>query len=153
MIVYDELKKFENKKIRLYVDMDGVVADYEVGVAANYDQKRPLFSNLGKLEKLSHEPNIELNILSVTRMNEGIVQKNFWLDKYAPFFEKDRRNILSREQFNLEKDAITLKYEFLRDLPRDDSQIVFIDDDPAILRKLNNEFNDILLLKDTTLID
>ncbi len=153
MIIFDELKKYEDKKIRLYVDMDGVVADYEVGVAADYDKKRPLFSNLGKLEKLSHEPNIELHILSVTRMNEGIEQKNYWLDKFAPFFEKDKRNILSREQFNLEKDAITLKFEFMRDLVRDDSQIVFIDDDPAILRKLNNEFNDIVLLKDTTLID
>ena len=111
--------------------MDGVIADYDVGIASNYDKKRPLYSNLSKLEQISKMPNVELHILSVTRMSNGIGQKNQWLDEFAPFFKKENRNILSR----------------------DDTQIIFIDDDPAILRKIKENFTDILLLKDTTLVD
>ena len=153
MLIFDVLKNYEDKKIRLYVDMDGVIADYDVGIASDYDKKRPLYSNLSKLEKISQMPNVDLHILSVTRMSNGIGQKNQWLDEFAPFFKKENRNILSREVYNLEKTAVDLKYEFMRDLPRDDTQIIFIDDDPAILRKIKENFTDILLLKDTTLVD
>lgn len=153
MIIYDEIKKYENQPIRIYVDMDGVVADYEVGVAADYDKKRPLISNISKLEKISKMPNVELYILSVTRMSRGTQEKNDWLDQFAPFFKKENRNILSREENNFEKSALQLKYEFISSLKRDDSQIIFIDDDPAILRKIADVFDDIVLLKDTTLVD
>ena len=153
MIIYDVLKKYENQKVRMYVDMDGVVADYDVGIAAEYDKKRPLVSNIAKLKDVSEMPNVELHILSVTRMSEGIQQKNDWLDIFAPFFKRENRNILSREEVNFEKNALELKYEFISTLERDDSQIIFIDDDPAILRKIDDDFDDIVLLKDTTLVD
>lgn len=153
MIIYDVLKSYENQKVRIYVDMDGVIADYEVGVAANYDKKRPLVSILSKLEDLSKKPNVELHILSVTRMNNGIQEKNEWLDKFAPFFKKENRNILSREEANFEKSALELKYAFIEGLERDGSQIIFIDDDPSILRKIDESMEDIVLLKETTLID
>ena len=132
--------------------MDGVIADYEVGVAANYDQKRPLFSNLGKLEKLSHEPNIDLHILSVTRMNEGIEQKNYWLDKYAPFFKKENRVILDRESndFQHSKD---LKLNYIKSLNNENCLIAVIDDDCQILKELNENVKNIILLKDTALVD
>lgn len=153
MIIYDVLKKYENQKVRMYVDMDGVVADYDVGIAADYDKKRPLISNISKLKDVSEMPNVELHILSVTRMSNGIQEKNDWLDQFAPFFKKENRNILSREEANFEKNALELKYEFISTLKRDDSQIIFIDDDPAILRKIDEDFDDIVLLKDTTLVD
>ena len=38
MYLEDFVKKI-NSKIIMYVDMDGVIADYEVGVAKNYDKK------------------------------------------------------------------------------------------------------------------
>lgn len=153
MIIYDVLKKYENQPVRMYVDMDGVLADYDVGVAADYDKKRPLISNISKLKKIYEMPNVELHILSVTRMSKGIQEKNDWLEQFAPFFKKENRNILSREEANFEKSAVQLKYDFFSILKRDDSQIIFIDDDPAILRKIDDEFDDIVLLKDTTLVD
>ncbi len=153
MIIYDVLKKYENQPVRMYVDMDGVVADYDVGVAADYDKKRPLISNISKLKKIYEMPNVELHILSVTRMSKGIQEKNDWLEQFAPFFKKENRNILSREETNFKQSALQLKYDFFSALKRDDSQIIFIDDDPAILRKIDDEFDDIVLLKDTTLVD
>ena len=42
------------KKIRLYVDMDGVIADYVVGEAKDYDKKRALKTTIKQLEELSN---------------------------------------------------------------------------------------------------
>lgn len=153
MTIFEILKNLGKQKVDMYVDMDGVVADYDVGVPAKYDEKRPLVSVLSKLEEISKMPNVKLNILSVTRMSEGIEQKNKWLDKFAPFFKKENRNILSREKYNFEKKAIDLKYEFITGLEQKDTKIIFIDDDPSILRKIDENCEGILLLKETTFID
>ena len=134
------------------VDMDGVIADYDVGVPSGYDLKRPLFTSLAKLEEISKMDNIELYVLSVTRMSEGIEQKNIWLDKYAPFFKKSNRVIISREANDFEQTDI-LKSEFVKKLKRDESVIIIIDDDPRILHRIKDENDDIVLLKDTALVD
>ena len=42
-----------NKKIILYVDMDGVIADYEVGKPFDFINKRPLIERIEKLEIIS----------------------------------------------------------------------------------------------------
>lgn len=152
MLIYDVLKQYENEKIKIYVDMDGCIADYEVGIPKDYDVKRPLITNLSKLEKINQMPNIQLYILSVTRMNKGIEEKNKWLDQFAPFFKKENRNILSRENYNFEKDSPTLKYEFIKKIKRDNSKIIIIDDDPEILKRIRKGFDDVILLKDTTLV-
>ena len=152
MYLKEYLEQFENKRIKLFVDMDGVIADYNVGVAAEFDKKRPLSSSLKKLEEISKMKNVELYILSVTRMDEGFDQKNYWLDKYAPFFKKTNRIILSRESTNFAP-AYDLKTNFLKDVERDDSVLIVIDDDPIILKKIKETNKDIYLLKDTVLVD
>ena len=68
--------------------MDGVIADYDVGKPGEYHTKRPLFSSIQKLEEISKMDNVELYIFSATRLNSGIEQKHFWLDKYCPFFKR-----------------------------------------------------------------
>ena len=67
-----ELIKSMSGTIDLFIDMDGVVADYNVGEASNYDQKRPLTTSIKALEKVSKFDNVEMYILSITRMNEGL---------------------------------------------------------------------------------
>ena len=91
------LEEYKEKNIKIYVDMDGVIADYDVGKACGYDKKRPLYTSISKLEEISKKDNITLYILSITRKDEGIEQKNFWLDKYAAFFKKENRVIISKE--------------------------------------------------------
>ena len=51
-----------------------------------------------QLEIISKMSNVELFILSITRYSTGIEQKNWWLDTYAPFFKKENRVIISREE-------------------------------------------------------
>ena len=37
MYLKEYLKKFDGEKIKLFVDMDGVIADYDVGNPSGYD--------------------------------------------------------------------------------------------------------------------
>ena len=88
MYFMDVIRKLKDNKIKIFVDMDGVIADYDVGNPSRYDIKRPLISNITKLEKVAKIERVELFILSVSRKNVGIEEKNIWLDKNAPFFKK-----------------------------------------------------------------
>ncbi len=151
MFLKEELEKIDGR-IKLFVDMDGVIADYNVGKACEYDRKRPLYDSIKKLEEISKMPNVEMFILSITRMTEGCEQKHKWLDKYASLFIKKNRVIISREDNNFVNSDV-LKTNFLRDLERDGSTIILIDDDPSILYKVKQNVQDVLLYKDTVLVD
>ena len=152
MYIEDFMKKFNKDRVRLFVDMDGVIADYNVGKVCDYDKKRPLISSIFKLEQISKMDNIELYILSVTRMDEGIEQKNIWLDTYAKFFKKENRIIISRQMNDFMPSSV-LKSNYLKNLERDGSRIIVIDDDPLVIKQIAKENEDIILLKDTVLVD
>ena len=146
------LKQFDDKKIKLFVDMDGVIADYILGDAKDYDKKRPLHDSIKKLEEISKMSNIELFIFSATRYTEGHAQKEWWLDQYAPFFKKENRIIISREAHNMEESS-DLKARYMENLKRDGSIIIVIDDDPKNLKAIKKTSEDVILLKDTVLVD
>lgn len=152
MFLKEYLKEFGNKKIKLFIDMDGVIADYNFGKACDYDKKRPLYTSIKKLEEISKMDNVELFIFSATRKNEGFEQKHFWLNTYAPFFKTENRIIISREENNYIESSI-LKANYLKNLKRDDSILIVIDDDPRNLKEINKLNEDVILLKDTALID
>ena len=152
MYLKDYLNKFKNQRIKLFIDMDGVIADYIFGSAKDYDKKRPLYDSINKLREISRMENVELFILSSTRKNEGIQEKNFWLDKYADFFKKENRIIISREDNNTEESP-KLKANYISSFKRDGSVIIVIDDDPSILKEISKSNEDVILLKDTVLID
>ena len=99
-----------------------------------------------------YSKNVELFILSATKRNEEIDQKEYWLDQYAPFFHKENRIILSREANDMMETSV-LKAEYLQNYKRDDSLIMVIDDDPKNLKDIHKYNEDIILLKDTVLID
>ena len=152
MYLKEYLEQFGDKKIKLFVDMDGVVADYIFGSAQDYDKKRPLYDNIDKLEMVSEMPNVEMFIFSATRYSSGFAQKHWWLDTYAPFFKKENRIIISREDNNM-RDSSILKAEYLANYERDGSVLILIDDDPKNLKDVKSLNEDIILLKDSVLVD
>ena len=152
MYLQEFLEQFKDKNVKLFVDMDGVVADYIFGSAQDYDQKRPLYDSIDKLETVSQMPNVELFIFSATRYSSGFAQKHWWLDTYAPFFKKENRIIISREENNM-TDSSVLKAEYLANYERDGSVLILIDDDPKNLKDVRKLNEDIILLKDTVLVD
>ena len=135
--------------------MDGVIAHYDFGNPKDYDTKRPLFDNILKIEAATklEDPIVTPYIFSATRFSEGTNQKHEWLDKYAPFFEYKNRIIISREANDM-KEASILKAEYLTNMEReDDTVIVVIEDDPKNMRDIRNTNPDVILVKDTILVD
>ena len=151
MYLKEFLKKYDDKKIRLFVDMDGVIADYIVN-DLNYSNKRPLTSSIKKIEEVSKMENVEVFILSVSRTDKGVLQKNRWLDENASFIKEKNRVIISRETNNF-NESYKLKTHFLKNLKRDEGVIIVIDDDPKILKDIAKNCKDIVLLKDSALVD
>jgi 5'(3')-deoxyribonucleotidase len=152
MYFLDEINKYKNTNIKLFVDMDGCIVDYEVNNAKDYDIKRPLLNNIKLLETISNKDNIELYILSITRYNEGYEQKQRWLDKYVPFIDKDHRIIISREANNMTKSP-ELKAKYLKQYKDSNDTIMLIDDDPRILEAVSDMVPNIILYKDTIFVD
>lgn len=141
----------KDKNIELFIDMDGVIAAYEFGMPLNFDKKRPLLSNINKIKELSKLDGVSINILSCCKKDYQIKLKNEWLDKYAPFFEKNRRYILSKETIT-DLNSANMKLNFLEKY-KTDSQIVVIDDDNQVIKTIGNNLKNIIVLQDSELID
>ena len=131
--------------------MDGVIASYDFGKPLDFANKRPLSTNIKALSQLCNLKNVELHILSVCRFDNQVKEKNDWLDKYAPFFEEDKRTIISKES-NPHYSSKELKLNYLKSLEIEE-QIIFIDDDNEVLRTVRNGLKNIILYQDSELID
>ncbi len=144
-------KQTKNKKTRIYVDMDGVIASYNIGKPYDFENKRPLTTNIKTLSKINNLENTELFILSICKKDSQIKEKNNWLDKYAPFFQKDNRIIISKES-NPNLSSKELKLNYLKSL-KTDNQIILIDDDNEIIKTIKDNAKNIILYQDSELTD
>lgn len=147
------LNEFKNSKIKIFVDMDGTIVDYVVGDVINFEGRRPLTHSINNLKNINNNmENVEIYVLSVTRMNSGIKQKIEWIKKYASFIKEENIIILARE----DNDFLTakeLKANYLEKYKNDDSIIIMIDDDKLVLDEIKEKNSNIILLKDTALVD
>ena len=125
----------KNESVELLIDMDGVIASYDFGKPLNFKTKRPLKSNITTLEKISKLKNVECTILSICHKDKEIEDKNEWLDRYAPFFPKNKRFILSKETIK-EKSSAQMKLDFIKNY-QSNKKIIIVDDDNYILKELS----------------
>ena len=152
MHFYNLIKNLSSEKeLVIFVDMDGVISSYDVGKPIDFLNKRPLKENINKLEKINELPNIELYILSICRKNFQIEEKNIWLDKYAPFFKRENRIIISKQETD-NTSSPEIKANYLKNV-KTNKQIVFIDDDNAILKNVIKNIDNIIVFQDSELID
>ncbi len=141
----------KRKNIDLFVDMDGVIAAYEFGMPLDFDKKRPLLTNINKIKELSKLKGVTLHILSCCKKDYQIDLKNEWLDRFAPFFEKDKRFILSKETIT-DMSSSNMKKTFLENYETS-SQIVVIDDDNQVIKTIGKELENVIVFQDSELID
>jgi hypothetical protein len=141
--------KYKNEEVDIFVDMDGVIACYDVGKPYDFLNKRPLLTNINTLKELSDDSNIHLHILSICHTKEQIDEKNTWLDKYAPFF-KDRV-VISKDN-DLSLNSGELKANYLKEF-NTNNKIIMIDDDNSVIHLLRKEVEGIILYQDSELID
>ena len=141
----------KERKLLIFVDMDGVIASYDIGKPYDFDKKRPLITNINTLKRLNSLENCELYILSICKKDYQIKEKNDWLDLNAPFFKKENRIINSKENNNITESGI-LKANYLNNLNTKD-QIILIDDDNKVLKIVKENVKNITLFQDSELID
>lgn len=87
------------ERVGVFVDMDGVIADYRFcevdniinNVPGTYFKKRPINTSIKNLKKINRTINCTMYILSSCLFNEQADEKDRWLDKYAKFFKKENR--------------------------------------------------------------
>lgn len=114
MFLLNEIKniiKNKCKDVIIFVDMDGVVADYRFGEGENiknnkpglYFKKRPIYTAINNLKRINDEINCEMCILSSCLYQEQVDEKNLWLNKYMPFIKKENRIYVLTENFETRK--------------------------------------------------
>lgn len=141
----------KERKLLIFVDMDGVIASYDIGKPYDFDKKRPLITNINTLKRLNSLENCELYILSICKKDYQIKEKNDWLDLNAPFFKKESRIIISKENSSITESGI-LKANYLNNL-NTKNQIILVDDDNKVLKIVKEKVKNIILFQDSELID
>lgn len=92
MFFINELQKIRNdnsRKIAVFIDMDGVVADYRFGEGKNiennvpgtYLNKRPISTAINILKEVNNAFDFDMYILSSCRHDEQAIEKSKWLEK------------------------------------------------------------------------
>ena len=114
MYLLEEIKKIiedNSKKIAIFVDMDGVVADCRFGEGENiksnkprlYLNKRPIYTTINNLQKINEKIDCEMFILSSCLYKEQSEEKSLWLDKYMPFIKQKIEFLFYHKTLNLER--------------------------------------------------
>lgn len=145
--------KYKDEQLIIFVDMDGVIADYQFQEPLNFKNKRPIKTNIATFEQLSKLPNIELYILSICKKEYQVAEKKEWLNKYAPFFKEENIIIIFKDNNN--QSSKNLKHDFLKrfSLKETKKQIILIDDDNEILKYISKKLTSIHLFQDSSIID
>lgn len=136
----------KNKKIGMFIDMDGVIADYDInGYTAIRDNKlnaffnkRPIHTTINILKRLKDIDNLELYILSACLFKNQAEDKSMWLDKYAPFIKNENRYFIVKEivKYNNETKP-EIKVNYIVDIMNKDKLdlAIYIEDEHSMLRK------------------
>jgi len=140
-----------DKKIAMFVDMDGVIADLDINddIANNkanvFLEKRPLKSVINILSKVSEIENIDLYILSACGYRNQAVDKSEWLSIHAPFFKKENQIYVVREVVNYTHETKTkIKTDNILDTLRDRDYdlAIYLEDEFLMLKMMQKKLGD-----------
>lgn len=152
MKFYETIDKYNDKNIDIYVDMDGVIAEYDIG-NFDYDTIRPLQSNIKRIRELIDD-HINVKILTVCKNNKIIDEKIRWIEKYMPFFDLNDVIFISKENEKYSGlSSKELKSEFLKLKVNDDNINIVVDDDNEIVKYLIKNNKNIIVFQVSSWID
>lgn len=133
MKFYDTINKYKDKAINLYVDMDGVISEYDIG-NFDYSTIRPLKSNIKRINELINK-NINVKILTICKSNLIINEKKDWIKKNMPFFDINNVIFISKEdEINYNFSSKELKSNYLQDNINNNHVNIVVDDDNEIIK-------------------
>jgi hypothetical protein len=138
MKILDFINENKDKIIDIYFDMDGVLAEYDIG-NFDYESIRPINTSIMFVKSLLDYKNINIYILSICKTDNVIKQKIDWFKKYMDFFNKDNILLLSKENKDISSEEY--KSNYLKENTNKDHLNIVIDDDIRIIKaiKKNNE--------------
>lgn len=149
----NEIKEIckKNKKVDMYIDMDGTIAEYHLynpeeisrKMEEEYLKNEPLKNVIDVLEEISKINNIEMYILSLSKTKKITEKKKIWLKKYVPFIKEENWIILTKEigeYSNENRNEIKGKNIELRQKDYDKSIMLY--DEQVVLREAKKILND-----------
>lgn len=149
----NEIKEIckKNKKVDMYIDMDGTIAEYHLynpeeisrKMEEEYLKNEPLKNVIDVLEEISKINNIEMYILSLSKTKKITEKKKIWLKKYVPFIKEENWIILTKEigeYSNENRNEIKGKNIEMRQRNCDIS--IMLDDEQVVLREAKKILND-----------
>lgn len=149
----NEIKEIckKNKKVDMYIDMDGTIAEYHLynpeeisrKMEEEYLKNEPLKNVIDVLEEISKINNIEMYILSLSKTKKITEKKKIWLKKYVPFIKEENWIILTKEigeYSNENRNEIKGKNIELRQKDYDKS--IMLDDEQVVFREAKKILND-----------
>ena len=165
MFFIDELKKIIDEKniknLGIFVDMDGVIADYRFGEGKNiinnipnvYANKRPIKTTINNLKKISKEIKCDINIISSCLYNEQKVEKINWIDKNVNFISKENIYIIISKNFEARKEMKVNKISEIMKKKQYDYSILIDDTHEILFLALEKGKGKIIPMHVITLLD
>lgn len=134
----------KNKKVAMFVDMDGTITVYGVyqeadvarKMAEDYKTAEPLSYVINILEEINNIPNVDIYILTLSRDKKITEEKEIWLEKYVNFVKPENWIIITKEigEYNKEnRDRI--KAEKMKEKLEKYDYAVLLDDDHKVLKE------------------
>ncbi len=152
MKFYNTLDEYKDKDITIYVDMDGVIAEYDIG-NFNYNTIRPLKSNIKRVEELIKKDNIKVKILTVCKTDKIVEEKIDWLKRNMSFFDINDVIFISKEQEEYKKvESQELKSNYLKEHMNSTINIL-VDDDNSIIKYVRKNNKDLIVFQVSSWID
>ena len=153
MKLYEIIDQHKSRGILLFVDMDGVLAEYDIG-NFDYSTIRPLKSNIEKIKGFCEDVDIEVYLLSVCKTNRIVKDKVVWLGEHMSFLKDKQMIFLSKEAENYNgESSVALKSNYLKDVNSEGKTIMLIDDDISIIKYVVKNNPDVIVFQDSSLID
>ena len=135
---FEKIKKIasENKKVAMFVDMDGTITVYDVypesdvnkNMADNYQMLEPVNYVIDILRKINEIPNVDVYILTLSRDRSITEEKKIWLNKYVNFIDEELG------EYNKEN-RDTIKAEKMKEKLNKYNYEILLDDDHKILKE------------------
>ena len=116
MFIIEEMKKIIRerniKKLGIFVDMDGVIADYRFGEGDKiknndknvYLNKRPIKTTINILKNINEQVNCKMHILSSCLFEEQKNEKIEWIGKNVNFVATENIDIVIAKDFEHRKE-------------------------------------------------
>ena len=149
----NEIKEIckKNKKVDMYIDMDGTIAEYHLynpeeisrKMEEEYLKNEPLKNVIDVLEEISKINNIEMYILSLSKTKKITEKKKIWLKKYVPFIKEENWIILTKEigEYS-KKNRNEIKGKNIELRQKDYDKSIMLDDEQVVLREAKKILND-----------